>query len=203
MRPTKRVAQPATGQYSGGFGAVPGMAGNVPHASYEQVKKAEERKKALELAAIRREDAIADAAWKQRQKEEQRAQQVSVFKSLRTRGDGDHCSYALEISYPPHFHVSTSTFLKLREFRHNEFLSKAGAARKKKEESLAANEKRMLARNQTASFVFLRDQKNAYDNDEEKLANNKIQFEVTAQLRWVCTSFSERALVLASSHKTQ
>ena len=58
-RPRQEVSA-ILGQYSGGFGygGMSGSTGIIPHASYEQIKKAEERKRALELATIRREDAI-------------------------------------------------------------------------------------------------------------------------------------------------
>ena len=76
--PRVRKVRSDFGQNSGGFG-YGGLAGGsaLPgSASYEQVKKAEERRQALELARIRREDAIADAAYRQRQKEEEKARQV-------------------------------------------------------------------------------------------------------------------------------
>ena len=53
-----------------------------------------------------------------------------------------------------------------------------------------------------ASFAFSRDQKNAYDFDEEKLANNKIQAEVSAKLRFVllkcCAPVDCRSFVICN-----
>ena len=70
-----------------------------------------------------------------------------------------------------------------REFAHNEYMSKATAARKKEEKRLAAKEKSMLARSKMHANAASREQQNAFDFDKEKLDNNRIQAEVNAPLR--------------------
>jgi|MDSY01.2.fsa_nt_gb hypothetical protein len=203
-RPRQEVSA-ILGQYSGGFGygGMSGSTGIIPHASYEQIKKAEERKRALELATIRREDAIADAAWRQQQKNEQRAREVNKHSCCNNQNRKKKGAHSFSFNFL-HLMFLDILFLvsQLREFRHNEFQSKAAAARKKDESKLAAEEKSMLARSQMASFAFSRDQKNAYDFDEEKLANNKIQAEVSAKLRFVllkcCAPVDCRSFVICN-----